>query len=98
MKKFRYVHHLEHWLEYFPPSQIYLVDGDGLRKNPASALKDLVASLHQPEFSFEEFLYFDEKKGFFCLSINGMFIIEFLSLIFLIYEMEDQTSFFFPFI
>lgn len=63
----RYSHHLERWLDYYPLSQIHLVDGGLLREDPPSALSELVASLHMPEFRFSEILKFDEGKGFYCI-------------------------------
>uniref|UniRef100_A0A914ZHT9 [heparan sulfate]-glucosamine N-sulfotransferase n=2 Tax=Parascaris univalens TaxID=6257 RepID=A0A914ZHT9_PARUN len=66
----RYAHHLDRWLDVYPLSQIHVIDGETLRHNPAAVLQSVIVSLRLPEFSFEEILKFDEKKGFFCVRSN----------------------------
>uniref|UniRef100_A0A1I8EIL5 [heparan sulfate]-glucosamine N-sulfotransferase n=1 Tax=Wuchereria bancrofti TaxID=6293 RepID=A0A1I8EIL5_WUCBA len=67
----RYTHHLEHWLDYYPSTQIHLVDGEQLRTDPVAAITNLVDTLHAPKFAFSDLIKFDDKKGFFCSYING---------------------------
>ncbi|MFH4977471.1 hypothetical protein AB6A40_004180 [Gnathostoma spinigerum] len=67
----RYSHHMEHWLEYYPLSQIIVVDGELLRSNPVSVLNNLLDYLHLPSYNYGAYLRFDTKKGFFCVNYNG---------------------------
>ncbi|KAM3726828.1 Bifunctional heparan sulfate N-deacetylase/N-sulfotransferase [Dirofilaria immitis] len=67
----RYTHHLEHWLDYYPSTQIHLVDGEQLRTDPVTVVTYLVDTLHAPKFSFNDLIRFDDKKGFFCSFVNG---------------------------
>lgn len=67
----RYTHHLEHWLDYYPSTQIHLVDGEQLRTDPVAAVTCLVDALHAPKFAFNDLIKFDNRKGFFCAFING---------------------------
>ncbi|CAG9538717.1 unnamed protein product [Cercopithifilaria johnstoni] len=67
----RYMHHLEHWLDYYPSTQIHLVDGEQLRTDPVAAVTNLVDALHAPKFAFSDLIKFDDRKGFFCSYING---------------------------
>lgn len=68
----RYAHHLEHWLEFYPSTQIHIIDGEKLRVDPISVISHLVDSLHAPKFPFDNYIKFDENKGFFCTDINGI--------------------------
>ena len=62
-----YAQHLEHWLAFFPPQQVLIVDGDELRSQPASVMDHLQAFLKiEPRLDYHLHLRFDEKKGFFC--------------------------------
>uniref|UniRef100_A0A183EN50 Sulfotransfer_1 domain-containing protein n=1 Tax=Gongylonema pulchrum TaxID=637853 RepID=A0A183EN50_9BILA len=67
----RYAHHLEHWLDFYPPTQIHLVDGEKLREDPVAVVSRLADELHAPKFAFDNLIKFDERKGFFCSYISG---------------------------
>lgn len=62
-----YAQHLEHWLVYFPPQQILIVDGDELKSDPSAVMDRLQAFLKiEPYFDYRQHLKFDVHKGFYC--------------------------------
>lgn len=68
----KYSTHLDRWLSYFVPQQIYIIDGDLLKSNPADVMNDLQRFLKiNPVFDFTKHLRYDEKKGFFCQIVSG---------------------------
>lgn len=68
----KYSTHLDRWLSYFVPQQIYIIDGDLLKSNPADVMNDLQRFLKiNPVFDFTMHLRYDEKKGFFCQILSG---------------------------
>lgn len=67
-----YAQHLEHWLAYFPPQQIQIVDGEELKSDPALVMDRMQAFLKiEPYFDYHAHLRFDSKKGFFCPVVDG---------------------------
>lgn len=68
-----YTDHLERWLEYYPPNQLIILDGDELVKNPFSTLHFLQKSMNfKRYFDYSNALVYDEKKGFYCQMLpNG---------------------------
>jgi hypothetical protein len=64
---------LDRWLDFFPPSQIIIVDGEGLREKPVETMNALITQLDLPNsINFTEKLKFDTKKGFYCpVTSNG---------------------------
>lgn len=67
----RYTHHLDRWLEYYPSSQIILVDGQRLKENPSDVMSKLTESLGLSPFDFQSVLRFSPSKGFWCQAIDG---------------------------
>lgn len=62
-----YFRHMPRWYKYFSQDQIFIVDGDDLVVNPLRELKKLEMFLGvKPELT-EKNLYFNEKKGFYCM-------------------------------
>ena len=61
-----YARYLQRWYDVFPPSQIHVIDGDALIRDPFPVLKDverflgLTPRLHRDNF------YFNATKGFYC--------------------------------
>ena len=43
IKRSIYVRHLQRWLQYFPPSQIHIVDGDNMISRPWEELSKVGA-------------------------------------------------------
>ncbi|XP_075257840.1 heparan sulfate glucosamine 3-O-sulfotransferase 1-like [Convolutriloba macropyga] len=70
-----YVKYLTHWLQWFPKSQIHIVDGDKLvRENPFYEMKPLEKFLQLSSFFNLDKFQFSSTKGFFCpvLSNNDL--------------------------
>lgn len=66
-----YAQHLEHWLAYFSPSQILILDGEELKTDPVTTMNRVQEFLSvDPIIDYSHKLRFDPKKGFFC-SVNG---------------------------
>ncbi|EDO30437.1 predicted protein [Nematostella vectensis] len=62
----RYCEHLDRWLKYFPLSQIHVVSGEKLVKNPAAELHEVEKFLGvKPVISEKDFI-FNKTKGFPC--------------------------------
>jgi heparan sulfate N-deacetylase/N-sulfotransferase NDST2 len=62
-----YAQHLEKWLNFFPPSSLFIVDGDEVRGDPVSLMNRLQSQLKiDPFVDYSSLLRFDAKKGFFC--------------------------------
>ncbi|XP_065315533.1 bifunctional heparan sulfate N-deacetylase/N-sulfotransferase 4-like [Gordionus sp. m RMFG-2023] len=67
----KYVIHLYRWLEYFPPEQIVLVDGEKLKKDAPAEMTSLQNNLHlDAKINYKENLRFDTTKKFYCLKNN----------------------------
>ncbi|XP_041116909.1 bifunctional heparan sulfate N-deacetylase/N-sulfotransferase 2-like isoform X2 [Polyodon spathula] len=59
-----YASHLDRWLQYYPPSQLLLVDGAKLRLKPVSALDEVQRFLGvSPLFNYTQALTFDGSEG-----------------------------------
>lgn len=62
-----YYNHLKHWMTYFSPSQIHIVDGDKLITDPAPVLVEVQKFMGLQIQVTEENIYFNKEKGFYCL-------------------------------
>lgn len=52
-----YARHIERWLNYFPSSQIVIIDGEELRSDPIYVMNDLQRFLGiQPFYNYTEHL------------------------------------------
>ena len=58
--------HFKSWLDYFPLSQILVVDGDSLITNPLTQLKRAEEFLGIDSYFTENMFFFNETKGFYC--------------------------------
>ncbi|CAL2041799.1 unnamed protein product [Caenorhabditis brenneri] len=67
----KYVEHLDKWLEHYSLQQIYFVDADELRNEPAKVLTSITKWLDLPDFPFETHIRFSPSKGFHCRLIDG---------------------------
>ncbi|XP_071478161.1 heparan sulfate glucosamine 3-O-sulfotransferase 1-like [Diadema antillarum] len=56
------------WLETFPRSRFLFVDGDNFTQNPVPVLNEIERFLDIPPYFNNSKFYFDEEKGFYCLS------------------------------
>ena len=63
-----YVDHLNKWLEYFPLGQIHFISGEQLVTNPVHELQSIENFLGLKPFFNEDLFYYNETKGFLCLS------------------------------
>ncbi|XP_017338725.1 heparan sulfate (glucosamine) 3-O-sulfotransferase 3-like [Ictalurus punctatus] len=62
-----YAQHLEHWLAYFPLSQIHFVSGERLVSDPAFELGRVQDFLGLERIITDKHFYFNKTKGFPCL-------------------------------
>lgn len=67
----KYAIHLNKWLTYFRPKQIYILDGMQLKKDPVLTINRLQSFLQVPFVDYKGRLIFDSKKGFYCARTNG---------------------------
>ncbi|XP_069951681.1 bifunctional heparan sulfate N-deacetylase/N-sulfotransferase isoform X1 [Cherax quadricarinatus] len=66
-----YAKHIERWLDYFPASQLTIIDGEELRNDPVYIMNDLQKFLNiEPFYNYTEHLRYDKRKGFFCQVIE----------------------------
>lgn len=62
-----YAQNLDHWLNYFPPQQLMIIDGEELKADPVSVMNQVQQFLKiKPFYDYSEHLRYDPKKGFFC--------------------------------
>ncbi|XP_074641458.1 heparan sulfate glucosamine 3-O-sulfotransferase 1-like [Tubulanus polymorphus] len=66
-----YHRHMERWLEIFPASQVLIVDGDELIRNPIPQIKRVEKFLGLAHRITRENFYFNETKGFYCMRNEG---------------------------
>ncbi|XP_018580567.2 bifunctional heparan sulfate N-deacetylase/N-sulfotransferase 2 [Scleropages formosus] len=67
-----YATHLERWLRYYQPTQLFIVDGAQLRSNPVQVMDGVQRFLGvTPIFNYTQALMFDESKGFWCQKTEG---------------------------
>ena len=65
-----YIHHLDSWLETFPPERVHIVDGTNLVDRPWEELAKVEAFLGlESVIGRQEAFYFNETRGFYCLTI-----------------------------
>ncbi|XP_050032842.1 uncharacterized protein [Dermacentor andersoni] len=62
-----YANHLTHWLRHFPQSQIHVVSGEELVRNPAREMAMVQDFLGLRRLVSEDHFYFNRTKGFPCL-------------------------------
>ncbi|KAL6094802.1 uncharacterized protein ACO6RY_16138 [Pungitius sinensis] len=62
-----YAQHLEHWLSWFPKTQIHLVSGEKLISDPAQELGKVQDFLGVEKIVTDKHFYFNKTKGFPCL-------------------------------
>lgn len=58
--------HFEIWLKYFDHSQILIVNGDALIRDPTRELQKVEEFLGVSEFFHDDMFYFNATKGFYC--------------------------------
>jgi hypothetical protein len=63
-----YAIHLERWLDFFPSSQLIVLDGKEVREGPVDVMNSLIHSLDLPaSLDYSQLLQFDPNKGFYCV-------------------------------
>ena len=61
-----YSRYLQRWLDVFPPTQIHVIDGDALIRDPYPQLREVERFLGlEPRLQRDNF-YFNSTKGFYC--------------------------------
>lgn len=58
--------HFERWREYFDLSQILIVDGDALIRDPVGQLKKVEEFMKVDNYFRDDMFYFNSTKGFYC--------------------------------
>ena len=66
-----YVKHMRKWLNYFPKTQIHLVNGERLIKKPWQEIRRVENFLHLKHEIKKNHFYFNRTKGFHCLKRTG---------------------------
>jgi [heparan sulfate]-glucosamine 3-sulfotransferase 5 len=61
-----YARYLQRWFDVFPPSQIHVVDGDALIRDPFPVLQGVEIFLGLPPRLHPDNFYFNATKGFYC--------------------------------
>lgn len=59
--------HLKHWLKYFPLSQLHVLDGGALVKDPITQIQAVERFLGVPARLDENNFVFNKTKGFYCM-------------------------------
>ncbi|XP_069110326.1 heparan sulfate glucosamine 3-O-sulfotransferase 1-like [Argopecten irradians] len=67
-----YYKHMVRWLKYFPLTQFHIVDGDNLVRNPYEEMFAVENFLGLPHLITRDRFVFSEKKGFYCMSLDGV--------------------------
>ena len=65
-----YAENLRKWYEYFPKSQIHIVDGDRLITDPLEEIVDVENFLNLEHSITKDNLKYDQEKGFYCMRKN----------------------------
>lgn len=63
--------HMRNWLRHFPLTQIHLVDGDTLVRDPLPELRRVERFLELPPRIAASNFYFNQTKGFYCIRSDG---------------------------
>ncbi|XP_007430052.1 heparan sulfate glucosamine 3-O-sulfotransferase 1-like [Python bivittatus] len=66
-----YALHLARWLELFPRTQIHVVDGGVLIRQPLSEMRHVEQFLGLEPYLGPGNFYFNQTKGFYCLQAEG---------------------------
>ena len=67
----RYIDNFRRYMKYFKREQLHVVDGDALIENPLPELRNIESFLGlKPKFN-EVNIYFDKRKGFYCVRRQG---------------------------
>ncbi|XP_018649753.1 putative heparan sulfate n-deacetylase/n-sulfotransferase [Schistosoma mansoni] len=69
-----YEQYLRNWLTYFPASQLLLLDADRFSRNPVPIMKIVQQFiLVHRQLDYSQYLHFNRKKGFFCVTTRNAF-------------------------
>lgn len=68
--KWKYAGTIKGWLKYFSRPQIYVVDGENLKKNPYEEIKALEGFLGVTNYITRDMFNFVPSKGFYCKVVN----------------------------
>uniref|UniRef100_A0A8D2KWU4 Sulfotransferase n=1 Tax=Varanus komodoensis TaxID=61221 RepID=A0A8D2KWU4_VARKO len=71
MQRSLYALHLARWLEVFPRTQIHVVDGGSLIREPLSEMRHVERFLGLEPYLSPDNFYFNQTKGFYCLQARG---------------------------
>ena len=65
-----YVSSYKQWLQYFPKSQILVLNGENFLINPFEELKKVEKFLNLTSYFQKKHFIFDKNKGFFCINTD----------------------------
>jgi hypothetical protein len=65
-----YVIHYKRWLEYFPTTQILVLDGENFITNPYAEIKKIEQFSNLTSFFQKNHFVYDTSKGFYCINKN----------------------------
>ncbi|XP_052812094.1 heparan sulfate glucosamine 3-O-sulfotransferase 1-like [Mya arenaria] len=68
--KSRYAKHLQKWLEYFPRSQLHVIDGQRFTQFPAQELTKIERFLGLRPYINQSCFVYNKRSGFYCLRNN----------------------------
>ncbi|ESO93397.1 hypothetical protein LOTGIDRAFT_232790 [Lottia gigantea] len=69
-----YAQHLVRWLDYYQPSQIFIIDGEQLKNDPINVMHRVQRFLQvEKYYDYSQHLRYDPKKGFFCEVLSNNF-------------------------
>lgn len=62
-----YAQHLSRWLEFYPPHQVIVIDGQWFKLQPAPVMNKLQLMLRlEPPLDYRKLLVYNKHKGFYC--------------------------------
>ena len=64
--------HLKNWLKFYPASQLVIIDGEKLKKQPVDVMNKFQRDIKMTSFiDYKERLIYDKDKGFYCQIVGG---------------------------
>lgn len=67
-----YYKYFQRWLEYFPLSQIHIIDGDRLRTHPWKVMSPIETFLGIRKFYEKYYFHLNPDRGFYCINLHGI--------------------------
>ena len=72
MEPGKYAKHLENWLQFYPSSQLVIIDGEKLKTDPVGVMNKFQRDIKMTPFiDYKDNFVYDENKGFYCMKDRG---------------------------